>query len=471
MIPIVAVVLSGGSGTRLWPLSRKAYPKQFLNLYGEDTMFQQTLERLKKIEGLSEIIVVANEEHRFIVAEQMRQCGMKGRIILEPFGKNTAPAITLAALDVLKRHADAHLLVLSSDHAIESVEIFTQSVYSAAAVSEDNFLVTFGVTPTGPETGYGYIHIADAIVNKKGYHVGAFIEKPNKEVAQQMLNDGGYYWNSGMFIFKATLFLEELQHHRADIYEACHQATLSEQGDLDFIRFDSKRFERIPSESIDYAVMEHSKKVAMIPFEGMWSDVGSWEALWNISERDASENVCIGNVVALNTHNSYIRSTSKRVAVSGVEGLIIVVTDDAVLVADKSQSQQVKELVSELRKCDIDIVEKHQEVHRPWGFYTTLDKAERFQVKRIVVKSGEKLSFQMHYHRAEHWIVVQGTANVFLGDQTYILSENQSIHIPLGMKHSLQNPGKIPLEVIEVQSGTYLEEDDIVRFKDEYGRA
>lgn len=471
MIPIVAVVLSGGSGTRLWPLSRKAYPKQFLNLYGQNTMFQQTLERLKGIEGLSEIIVVANEEHRFIVAEQMRQCGMKGRILLEPFGKNTAPAIALAALDILNRHEDANLLVLSSDHTIDSVDVFIQSVHSAAALSNDNFLVTFGVAPTAPETGYGYIHTADKIKNTAGYCVATFIEKPSKERAQEMLTCDGYYWNSGMFMFKASLFLSELQSYRRDIYEACNQVILSVQSDLDFIRFDEKYFQSIPSESIDYAVMEHSKKVAMIPFEGMWSDVGSWEALWNISEHDESGNVCIGNVVALNTHNSYIRSTSKRVAVSGVAGLIIVVTDDAVLVADKAQSQQVKELVSALRECDINIVEKHQEVHRPWGFYTTLDKAERFQVKRIVVKSGEKLSFQMHYHRAEHWIVVQGTANVFLGDQTYVLSENQSIHIPLGMKHSLQNPGKIPLEVIEVQSGTYLEEDDIVRFKDEYGRA
>lgn len=470
MTPVVAVVLSGGSGTRLWPLSRKAYPKQFLNLYGEDTMFQQTLERLKGIEGLREIIIVANEEHRFIVAEQMRQCKMKGRILLEPFGKNTAPAIALAALDVLKRHADAHLLVLSSDHAIESVEVFTQSVDSAAALSEDDFLVTFGVTPSGPETGYGYIHTADKIENKTAYRVGAFVEKPDRATAEQMLCEGSYYWNSGMFMFKASIFLGELKHYRLDIHEACHQAILSEQSDLDFIRFDPKRFESIPSESIDYAVMEHSQKVAMVPYEGMWSDVGSWEALWNISKHDEDENVLIGNVLAKNTYNSYIRSSSKRVAVSGVQGLIIVVTDDAVLVVDKSQSQQVKELVMALKVCDSDIVEKHQEVHRPWGFYTTLDKADRFQVKRIVVKPGQKLSFQMHYHRAEHWIVVQGTANVILGDQTYILSENQSIHIPLGMKHSLQNPGKIPLELIEVQSGTYLEEDDIVRFKDEYGR-
>lgn len=471
MTPVVAVVLSGGSGTRLWPLSRKAYPKQFLNLYGDDTMFQQTLERLKGIENLSEIIVVANEEHRFIVAEQMRQCKMKGRILLEPFGKNTAPAIALAALDVLKRHTDAHLIVLSSDHAIEAVEVFTQAVSSAAVLSEDDFLVTFGVTPTAPETGYGYIHTAEKIKTNTGYRVGEFVEKPNKIRAEQMLGEGSYYWNSGMFMFKASLFLNELQHYRSDIYEACHQAVLSEQSDLDFIRFDSKRFESIPSESIDYAVMEHSKKVAMVPYEGMWSDVGSWEALWNISKHDEDENVLIGNVLAQNTHNSYIRSSSKRVAVSGVQGLIIVVTDDAVLVVDKSQSQQVKELVMALKVCDSDIVEKHQEVHRPWGFYTTLDKADRFQVKRIVVKPGEKLSLQMHYHRAEHWIVVQGTANVILGDQTYTLSENQSIHIPLGMKHSLQNPGKIPLELIEVQSGTYLEEDDIVRFKDEYGRA
>ncbi|MDD2266047.1 mannose-1-phosphate guanylyltransferase/mannose-6-phosphate isomerase [Sulfuricurvum sp.] len=471
MIPVVAVVLSGGSGTRLWPLSRKAYPKQFLNLYGEGTMFQQTLERLKGIQGLSEIIVVANEEHRFVVAEQMRQCKIKGRILLEPFGKNTAPAIVLAALDVLKRHSDAHLLVLSSDHAIESVPIFTKAVNSAVTLSNDDFLVTFGVFPTSPETGYGYIRISDPLGAKIGYRVGAFIEKPNQDMAEKMLAQGSHYWNSGMFMFKATLILDELRQFRLDIYETCLQVVSSEENDLDFIRFDSELFESIPSESIDYAVMEHSKKGAMVPYEGMWSDVGSWEALWNISGPDESGNVMIGNVLALKTTNSYIRSSSKRVAVTGVDGLIIVATDDAVLVADKSHSQDVKDLVSALKSCDIDIVEKHQEVHRPWGFYTTLDKADRFQVKRIVVKPGEKLSFQMHYHRAEHWVIVQGTANVTLDDKTYILGENQSIHIPLGMKHSLQNPGKIPLEVIEVQSGTYLEEDDIVRFKDEYGRA
>jgi len=470
MIPVVAVVLSGGSGTRLWPLSRKAYPKQFLSLYGKETMFQQTLERLKGVEGLTEIIVVANEEHRFIVAEQMRQYGMKGRILLEPFGKNTAPAIALASLDILKRYSEAHLLVLSSDHAIESVEPFMDAIKSATSLSSDNFLVTFGVKPTTPETGYGYIRTADAI-SDQGYRVGAFIEKPCKEVAQQMLEQGGHYWNSGMFMFKASVILDELKCYRLDIYDECDAAVLSEQQDLDFIRFDTEKFQLIPAESIDYAIMEQSKNVAMVPYIGMWSDVGSWDALWNISQRDASGNVLIGNVLAIDTHDSYIRSTSKRVAVSGVDGLIIVATDDAVLVADKSQSQQVKDLVAALRECDPNIVDKHQEVQRPWGFYTTLDKADRFQVKRIVVNPGEKLSFQMHYHRAEHWIVVQGTANVLLGDENHILSENQSIHIPLAMKHSLQNPGKIPLEVIEVQSGTYLEEDDIVRFQDDYGRA
>jgi len=470
MVPVVAVILSGGSGTRLWPLSRKAYPKQFLSLYGKETMFQQTLERLKGVEGLSDIIVVANEEHRFIVAEQMRQCGMKGRILLEPFGKNTAPAIALASLDILKRYPDAHMLVLSSDHAIETVEPFMDAIQSAKRLSDDDLLVTFGVTPSSPETGYGYIRTADAI-GIHGYKVGAFIEKPRKEAAVQMLEQGGHYWNSGMFMFKASVILNELKQYRMDIYQACESAVLSEQQDLDFIRFDAQKFELIPAESIDYAIMEHSKNVSMVPYSGMWSDVGSWDALWNISPRDESGNVLIGNVLALDTHNSYIRSTSKRVAVSGVDGLIVVATDDAVLVADKSQSQQVKDLVNALRECDPNIVDKHQEVHRPWGFYTTLDKADRFQVKRIVVKPGEKLSFQMHYHRAEHWIIVQGTASVLLGDENHILCENQSIHIPLGMKHSLQNPGKIPLEVIEVQSGTYLEEDDIVRYQDEYGRA
>lgn len=470
MVPVVAVVLSGGSGTRLWPLSRKAYPKQFLSLYGKETMFQQTLERLKGIEGLSEIIIVANEEHRFIVAEQMRQCGMKGRILLEPFGKNTAPAIALASLDILKRYPEAHMLVLSSDHAMETVEPFIDAIKSAASLSSQDLLVTFGVVPTAPETGYGYIKTAQSI-GEEGYRVGAFIEKPCKEVALQMLEAGGHYWNSGMFMFKVSVVLNELKRYRLDIYNACQDAVLSEQQDLDFIRFDTEKFGLIPAESIDYALMESSQNVAMVPYTGMWSDVGSWDALWNITEKDSSGNVVIGNVLALDTRNSYIRSTSKRIAVSGVEGLIVVATDDAVLVADKSQSQQVKDLVTALRECDPNIIDKHQEVHRPWGFYTTLDKADRFQVKRIVVNPGEKLSFQMHYHRAEHWIVVQGTASVLLGDETHILSENQAIHIPLGMRHSLRNPGKIPLEVIEVQSGTYLEEDDIVRFQDDYGRA
>lgn len=470
MIPIVAVVLSGGSGTRLWPLSRKAYPKQFLNLYGQESMFQQTLERVRNIEGFSDIVVVANEEHRFIVAEQMRQSGVKGRILLEPFGKNTAPAIALAALDIISRYSDAHMLVLSSDHVLETLEIFANAIASATRLSDDNRMVTFGVKPTMPETGYGYIRSAGKIA-QDGYQVQAFIEKPNKEVAEKMLQDGGYYWNSGMFMFKASVILEELKQYRLDIYEACKQTVGSERNDLDFIRFESEQFAAIPAESIDYAVMEHSQNVAMVPFEGMWNDVGSWEALWNISEKDEAGNVIIGNAVLLDTRDSYVHSMSKYIAVSGIENAVIVATDDAVLVADKTHSQRVKELVSLLKERDPNIVDKHQEVHRPWGFYTTLDKAERFQVKRIVVKPGEKLSFQMHYHRAEHWIIVQGTANVLLGEDNYVLTENQSIHIPLGVKHSLQNPGKIPLEVIEVQSGTYLEEDDIVRFQDEYGRA
>jgi mannose-1-phosphate guanylyltransferase len=300
--------------------------------------------------------------------------------------------------------------------------------------------------------------------------VERFIEKPPKELAQQMIDEGGYYWNSGMFLFGATDILSELTLYRSDIVEACALAIESESTDLDFIRFIPEEFEKIPSESIDYAVMERSSRVAVVPFEGMWNDIGSFEALWNISPKDADGNVKIGNIVALSTTDSYLRSSSKYVGVVGLEEVIVVVTDDAVLVADKSHAQQVKDLVAALKLQRSEIVDTHQEVHRPWGFYTTLDKAERFQVKRIVVKPGEKLSFQMHYHRAEHWIVVQGTANVLLDEAFHILGENQSIHIPLGVKHSLQNPGKIPLEVIEVQSGTYLEEDDIVRFSDRYGR-
>jgi len=466
--PIVAVILSGGSGTRLWPLSRKAYPKQFLNLYGEGTMFQQTLKRVKQIEGLCEIVVVANQEHRFIVAEQLRQLGEEGRILLEPEGKNTAPAIALAAIDVRKRFGDAHLIVLSSDHALEANGNFVKAIRSALALSERSALVTFGIVPTSPETGYGYIQASEPVL--EGYRVERFIEKPPKEAAMQMVESGGFYWNSGMFVFKASQILSELKQYRPDIYEACEVVGNSTSPDLDFIRYDSALFEKIPSESVDYAVMEPSTNVAMIPFAGKWSDVGSWDALWNISDKDGEGNVIIGKVTAVNTQNSYIRSVSKNVAVAGLEEVVVIATDDAVLVADKSHAQQVKDLVNLLKQRDVDIVEKHQEVHRPWGSYMTLDKAERFQVKRLFVKPGEKLSFQMHYHRAEHWIIVQGTASVVLDEETYVLSENQSIHIPLGVKHSLLNPGKIPLEVIEVQSGTYLGEDDIIRFRDQYGR-
>lgn len=468
MIPTVAVILSGGSGTRLWPLSRKSFPKQFLNLFGEGTMFQQTIDRVKDITDLHEIMIISNDEHRFIVAEQLRLSQVKGRILLEPSGKNTAPAIALAALDAIKRHGDAYLVVVSSDHVIESSDVFTCAVESAIALSEKSMLVTFGIVPHSPETGYGYIKASDMVGN--GYRVDHFIEKPQHDIAQKMIDEGNHYWNSGMFVFKASDILLELKSFRPDIVEACESAIESESNDLDFIRFDSQKFDQIPSESIDYAVMEYSKNVAVIPFSGMWSDIGSWDALWSISEKDKDGNMMIGDVIALNTKNSYLRSNSKSLAVAGVEEIIVVVTDDAVLVSNKTHTQQVKDLVNQLKLTNRDIVEKHQEVHRPWGFYTTLDKAERFQVKRIVVKPGEKLSFQMHYHRAEHWIIVQGTANVLLGEESYIVSENQSIHIPLGVKHSLQNPGKISLEVIEVQSGTYLEEDDIVRFQDEYGR-
>lgn len=470
MIPIVAVVLSGGSGTRLWPLSRKSFPKQFLNLYGEETMFQQTLKRIGTVSDVCETVIVSNEEHRFIVAEQLRQAKTTGRILLEPSGKNTAPAIALSALDALRRYEDVHLVVVSSDHAIELSDVFEKAVASAVALSARSMLVTFGIVPSAPETGYGYIKAGDALEGE-GFRVEQFIEKPCKEAAEAMITQGGYFWNSGMFVFRASVFLSELRRLRPDIYEACENAVETQSSDLDFIRFDRECFEAIPAESVDYAVMERSENVAVVPFGGMWSDIGSWDALWNISEKDTQGNVTMGNVLALNTYNSYLRSTSKHLAVAGIDNLIVIATEDAVLVADKSQSQQVKELVNALKERDADIVEKHLEVHRPWGFYTTLDKAERFQVKRIVVKPGEKLSFQMHYHRAEHWIVVQGTANVLLGDESYVLCENQSIHIPLGVKHSLQNPGKIPLEVIEVQSGSYLEEDDIVRFQDQYGRA
>jgi len=469
---MLPVILSGGSGTRLWPLSRTQFPKQFLPLNSELTMLQETVARLGDV---SDVSVICNEEHRFLVAEQMRQIKQSCSIFLEPVGRNTAPAIASAALDAIsKGNGGECLLVLSSDHVIDQAEVFTKAVAQAEPLAKAGYLVTFGTVPTKPETGYGYIKaasqpIADAAC--VAYAVADFVEKPDLTTAQQYLDAGDYYWNSGMFMFTADRFIEELGKHRPDILAACQNAMSTTTPDLDFIRIDKAAFEACPDESIDYAVMEKTDKAAVIPLDAGWSDVGSWSALWEIKPKDALGNVLEGDVIAENTRNSLVMGGERLVTTLGVDDLIIVDTKDALMVAHKDHVQDVKKLVAAVKEQGRNEHFQHREVYRPWGKYDSIDTGQRYQVKRITVKPGEKLSVQMHHHRAEHWIVVSGTASVTCGDKTFLVTENQSTYIPLGEVHALENPGKVELEMIEVQSGSYLGEDDIVRFKDNYGRA
>jgi len=469
---MLPVILSGGSGTRLWPLSRTQYPKQFLPLNSDLTMLQETVARLGKVDSVS---VICNEEHRFLVAEQMRHVKQACSIFLEPVGRNTAPAIALAALDAIAKGKGAEcLLVLSSDHVIDQADVFKRAVEQAEPLAKAGYLVTFGTVPTKPETGYGYIKaasqpIADAAC--VAYAVADFVEKPDLTTAQQYLDAGDYYWNSGMFMFTADRFIEELGKHRPDILAACQNAMATTTPDLDFIRIDKAAFEACPDESIDYAVMEKTDKAAVIPLDAGWSDVGSWSALWEIKPKDALGNVLEGDVIAENTRNSLVMGGERLVTTLGVDDLIIVDTKDALMVAHKDHVQDVKKLVAAVKEQGRNEHFQHREVYRPWGKYDSIDTGQRYQVKRITVKPGEKLSVQMHHHRAEHWIVVSGTASVTCGDKTFLVTENQSTYIPLGEVHALENPGKVELEMIEVQSGSYLGEDDIVRFKDNYGRA
>jgi mannose-1-phosphate guanylyltransferase/mannose-6-phosphate isomerase len=467
MNPIVPVILSGGSGTRLWPLSREAYPKQFLPLVGDDTMLQATWKRVASIAGAAPI-VVANQEHRFMAAEQLRECKVLPQaLILEPVGRNTAPAIAIAALQALASGDDALLLVLPSDHVVRNEAAFHTAVKQAAIAAEAGKLVTFGIVPTAPETGYGYIKAA---ADEGVRAVDRFVEKPDLATAEQYVASGEYFWNSGMFLFKASRYLKELETLQPAILAACRNALDKAARDNDFIRLDAEAFAASPNDSIDYAVMEKTADAAVVPLDAEWNDVGSWSALWEVSDKDADGNACHGDVIALDCKDSYAYG-NRLIAMVGLQDVVVVETDDAVFVGHKDRVQDVKEIVGQIKRDGRSEAAAHRKVYRPWGAYDSIDNGDRFQVKRITVKPGATLSLQMHHHRAEHWIVVSGTAEVTRGDEVILLSENQSTYIPLGVTHRLKNPGKLPLELIEVQSGSYLGEDDIVRFEDQYGRA
>ena len=469
---IVPVILSGGSGTRLWPLSRQLYPKQLLPLVGKDTMLQATLRRLEGIEGLAAPIVVCNEAHRFLVAEQLRQIGVQpAAILLEPAGRNTAPAVALAAASALQdrdQGDDPVLLVLPADHVIRKPAEFRAAVKAGAKLAGEGKLVTFGVVPDRPETGYGYIRAA---ARDGAAAVQQFVEKPDVALAQEYVASGEYFWNSGMFMFRASRYIEELRTHRPEIVTHCVAAIAGAKADLDFIRVDAQSFEECPSDSIDYAVMENTAHAWVVPLDAGWSDVGSWSSLHDACDPDAAGNVAIGDVLLEDASNCYLYAESRLVAAVGLADCVVVETKDAVLVAPRSRVQEVKKLVDRLKADGRYETSLHREVFRPWGSYERVDQGERFQVRRITVKQGARLSLQMHHHRAEHWIVVKGTARVTAGEETFLLGENESTYILMGTTHRLENPGKVPLHLIEVQSGSYLGEDDIVRFEDTYGRS
>lgn len=465
---LLPVVLAGGSGSRLWPLSRQNYPKQFLALSGSDTMLQQTLTRLAGVEHTAPIIV-SNEAHRFIVAEQLRQAHIEqSKIILEPLARNTAPAIALAALEACAQGKDPILLVLAADHYIADSSAFHQAIAQALDLAQQDRLVTFGITPTSAETGYGYIHAGASLA--AGFEIQGFKEKPDVATAQQYLDSGQYLWNSGMFMFKASVFLAELQRLCPQLLLDCQAALKAAQIDSDFIRIPEAQFAQCQSESVDYAVMEHTQRGAVVALDAGWSDLGSWASIYDSGPLDENQNRITGDVLTHESHNCLIQANHRLVATVGVDDLVVVETVDAVLVAHKNDTQSVRAIVDQLKAQKRTEHITHPLVHRPWGHYETIDNGERYQVKRICVAPGESLSLQMHYHRAEHWVVVSGTAVVRCGDEERLISENQSTYIPLGVKHSLSNPGKVLLELIEVQSGSYLGEDDIVRFQDRYGR-
>ncbi|HEN3568490.1 TPA: mannose-1-phosphate guanylyltransferase/mannose-6-phosphate isomerase [Yersinia enterocolitica] len=469
---LLPVIMAGGTGSRLWPMSRELYPKQFLRLHGVNSMLQETVNRLEGI-SVREPVVICNEEHRFLVAEQLRQINkLSHNIILEPVGRNTAPAIALAALNAISQGDDPIMLVLAADHIINDCDAFHQAITDAIPFAKKESLVTFGIVPTGPETGYGYIQRGESTVNdiSEAFKVKRFVEKPNLEIAEQYINSGEYYWNSGMFMFRAKRYIQELDKFRPDILEACKAAMKDSDSDKDFITIDKDKFSACPDESIDYAVMEQTSNAVVVPLDAGWSDVGSWSALWDVSNKDKLGNAVTGDTFLHDTQNCYINTDEKLVAAVGVDNLVIVSTKDAVLVVDKSKVQDVKKIVEHLKQTKRSEYRRHRETYRPWGRCDIVVNEQRFNVNRITVKPGGAFSMQMHHHRAEHWIVLSGTAKVTIGDKTFLITENQSTFIPIGSLHMLENPGKIPLELIEVQSGSYLGDDDIIRVKDHYGR-
>jgi len=465
-LKIIPVILAGGVGSRLWPLSRAQHPKQFLKLTGDKTMLQETAIRAESICN-TKSITICGEEHRFLVAEQLREIGLLGDIILEPVGKNTAPAIALASLEIQRRDDDALMLVLSADHFIGDEKELLKSIQKALNTVKNGKMATFGVTPEYPETGYGYIKAGKPVVG--AMELDKFVEKPDVLSAQRYM-DGGYFWNCGMFFFKASQYLKELQQYRPSIYDLCKKSLAQTSYDLDFLRVEQSHFIECPSESIDYAVMENTRNAVVIPLKTRWSDIGSWSSLWDLCAKDSEGNVIQGDILTVDSRNNFLRSEHKLLATVGVDNLVVVETKDAVLIASKDQIQNVKSLVEVMETQERTEHILHREVYRPWGKYDSVDVGNRYQVKHITVKPGEKLSIQMHQHRCEHWIVVAGTAKVTVGNSTRLLTEDQSTYIPAGTVHALENPGKIPLEMIEVQTGSYLEEDDIVRFTDRYGR-
>ncbi len=465
---IVPIILSGGSGTRLWPLSRKLHPKQFIDLVNDTTLFQDTILRLPK--DAANPLIICNEEHRFLAAEQLRQINKESNgIILEPIGKNTAPAIALAALKFINNGEDPLLLVLSADHLIQNINTFHQSIKIAEKLAEKDKLVTFGIVPDKAETGYGYIQ-ADMSNTNDHYNIQSFKEKPSQKDAEKYLDSGDYLWNSGMFMFKASVYLNELEKFEPEILNTCKKSCQTEYKDKDFIRLNNDEFYQCPEQSVDYAVMEHTENAMVVPLDANWSDIGSWDALWETKNKDDNGNVSEGDVILDKVKNTYAYSSNRLVSVTGVEDLVIVDTQDALLVADKKHSQNIKNIVNQLKDNGRSEADNHRKVFRPWGYYDSIDSDSGFQVKRILVNPGAKLSLQKHEHRAEHWVVVKGSAKVTCGDKVFTLRENQSTYIPKGDVHRLENQEKIDLEIIEIQTGDYLGEDDIIRLEDDYQR-
>lgn len=466
IVLIKPVLLSGGKGSRLWPLSRELYPKQYLKVNGAQSLLQQTLTRLDDLGDMLPPVIICNSEHRFLVAEQLREIEVQSDIVLEPIGRDTAPAIAVAAL--LSEEEDPLLLVMPADHVIRDTGALLAAVRKAESLARAGYLVTFGISPDRPETGYGYLLASEPV--QEGFRIERFVEKPDLDTAQQYLDHGGFYWNSGMFLMHASTLLRELGTYAPDMLDSCRQTVEKSYDDLGFRRLDGETFSDCPAESFDYAVMEKTSHCAMVPLAAGWSDLGSWASMFQIAEKDDLENVCIGDVMAHDSRGCYLRADKRLLAAVGLDDIIAVETSDAVLVAHKDKVQHVKGIVKQLKAEKRPEAENHNKIYRPWGSFERIAQKDRFQVKRIEVKPGQVLSLQKHHHRAEHWVVVRGTAKVTIGDQESLMTEDQSVYIPIGQVHRLENPGKIPLEIIEIQTGAYLGEDDIVRFEDLYGR-